>query len=705
MTHLTNFLYITLTNNLKTVFGSFPGVILDTVGYYTANPGHDDIFHPVLLSDITYTITYISNDNTSSTNIPTHIGKYDIRVDASLSPNPLGGLIPMNGYFTSKWDPSDLNNSDIGIVNTYKSLSIDKGIASITLNAETFTYNGLSPTATIVTDPPNLDCIVTYNGSLIAPTSPGSYQVSATVIDQNYKSPTPVIATHNIVMDTGAMASQLNFKTGLLTPEGKASLKDPSGFITDTLLYRLDVPQINAISTIASIADCAVSLPEKLMIAVTAKALSLLLAYVPGLGIANLIKQIIDMIEEAEAIIALIQDIRNNPLSFLDGVLEGAGVYASINDQIHALEQQFPNIPGIAEILKDIDNVCNKQDYSIFGLPSPGRIKSDPTLQPKTVAPTPMPTFNPVSNNAKTAYDAFLERLNGAIAKDIPKMTDLKKLEDEGDTTKPFSNYITMITAVTTLIYSFHDDIKITTDSSKDKILQQKSIDNGIMMEKSHPEWQGELLKDFLTRCIRGKLEIVKNTDVIRAYFMKNVLQPPGGIQNTGCTLYGPGKQTPGGWDASTTSENASGQQGLPPYIGTRDGDPGAYQLPLRSDFTIASTRWPGGSIIALTNPDGTPYNPSGKNVAGQYTVVDVGAFKNGVSVGGTGSGSDTYHHPDIFTTDPTPYGGPYGNSALNKVKASVVSIGTNVTNPKYIAAHKLYASESTTTNGATNNA
>jgi len=684
MIHLPNFLYITLTDNLKTTFGSFPGVVLNTVGYYTDNSGLDDIYHPVSLLSITYTVTYISNDNTSSTTIPTNIGKYDIRVEASLSPNPLGGTSPMVGYFTSKWDPSDVKRSDVGIVNTSKSLSIDKGIATITLNDETFIYNGLSPVATIITNPPNLDCIVTYNGSLIAPSDPGTYQVSVMVVDQNYKSTTPVIVTHTIAMDTGAIAEQLNFKTGLLTPEGKASLKDPSGFITETLLYRLDVPQISAISTIASISDCAKSLPEKLMEAVAAKALSLLLAYIPGLGISNLISQIVNMIEEAEAIIVSIQDIRSNPLSFLDAVLASSGVYANINDQIHALEKQFPNIPGITEILKYINNVCNKQDYGVFGLPSPGRIKSNPTLQPKIVTPTPMPIFNPASNNVKNSYDTFLEGLRGAVAKDTPKMTELKKIEEGGDITKPFSNYMVMITAVTTLIYSYHDDIKITTDSSKDAILQQKYIDNALRIEKSHGEWSAELMMDFNRRITRGKLEIGKNTNVIRAYFMKNVLVPTRGVENVGCTTYGPASDDP-----TTAAELRSGKVQLE---GTRDGDRGAYGI-LRDGLTIASTRWPGGSVIALKNPDGTPYNPAGKTTSGQYTVTDTGAYT------GTGTGSNTYHHPDIFTTNHRLYPSP----GIDKVQAFVVSLGTQI-NSNYKSAHKLYASEATATNGATTN-
>ena len=52
----------------------------------------------------------------------------------------------------------------------------------------------------------------------------------------------------------------------------------------------------------------------------------------------------------------------------------------------------------------------------------------------------------------------------------------------------------------------------------------------------------------------------------------------------------------------------------------------GAYGRKLVPHYSVASTRYPGGSILKATNQDGTPYNPSGKNADGIYRVDDTGS-------------------------------------------------------------------------------
>jgi len=675
--HKTDRLYIT-TKNLKKNFGDASiGDIVNNIGYYTNN-GITETFHSVIATPI---ITYTYMDGSIS-NSPSAVGKYDIHITASISPDPRTPLIPassMAGYFTSKYDSTDVNVGDLYIIDTSKSLVIDMGIATITLTNDTHTYDGLSPTASYITTPPGLDCHITYDGSLIAPSDAGSsFTVSAIVSDPNYKVLIPVTAQHNIVMDTAAMAQSFNTKSGLLSPEGQASLKDPSGFITATLLTRLDVPQINAMSTIASLKDCAKSLPEKLIIAVATKAITLILNNIPGLGVANHIKQIVEMLEEAQAIMKLLQDIRNNPLGFLDEVLAVTGVYDNINDQIHALESKFPAIPGgVANVLKNIDDICNLQDYSILGLPSPGRLKSDPTQIPTAGIPTPMPTFDPTSNNAKMDYDAFLDGLKEATAQDGPKIKDLKLLTDP----TPLSNYVSMMTSVSLLINSYHDDIKVTTDNTKDNVLLKKMIGNILRTNEENPAWDTETKLEFIERTKRGMTEIKNNTDVIRAYFMKNTLVPPGGVNSKGATTYSgpsrdfttyldifPSERSP----TDTAYWQSKGYDTNKPWNSTlhaSDAYSGAYGS-IVSDQTIASCRWPGDSVIALKNPDGSPYNPIGKNPSGTYTVKD------------TGNAKLTYARPDIYTDTPELYHG------LEGVEAFVISLGTKK-NSQYTLAQQ----------------
>jgi hypothetical protein len=60
-----------------------------------------------------------------------------------------------------------------------------------------------------------------------------------------------------------------------------------------------------------------------------------------------------------------------------------------------------------------------------------------------------------------------------------------------------------------------------------------------------------------------------------------------------------------------------------------------------------------------MRNPDGTAYDPTGKNPSGQYTVMD------------TGNAQLTYKKPDIYTTTPNMY------TNTGSVQVYLVSKGT----------------------------
>jgi len=65
-------------------------------------------------------------------------------------------------------------------------LVIEKATATINLGDLTRTYNGGPKVVNPTTVPAGLKVIVTYNGSLNAPSLPGSYAVVGTVSDVNY---------------------------------------------------------------------------------------------------------------------------------------------------------------------------------------------------------------------------------------------------------------------------------------------------------------------------------------------------------------------------------------------------------------------------------------------------------------------------------------------------------------------------------------
>ncbi|MBX3737952.1 MAG: immunoglobulin domain-containing protein [Candidatus Didemnitutus sp.] len=73
-------------------------------------------------------------------------------------------------------------------------LTIDPAPASITLGDLTATYSGATHAASVTTSPAGLSTVITYNGSVTAPTNAGSYAVVATLADANYTA-APVTGT------------------------------------------------------------------------------------------------------------------------------------------------------------------------------------------------------------------------------------------------------------------------------------------------------------------------------------------------------------------------------------------------------------------------------------------------------------------------------------------------------------------------------
>ncbi len=109
---------------------------------------------------------------------------YNIPADSSgfgLINNPLAV-----GDYTLKADYAG-NNIYAGssaVVN----LTVKKAGATITLSDLLQTYNGSPKSATVTKNPTNLSGVsVTYNGSTTAPTNAGSYEVVATLVNDNYK--------------------------------------------------------------------------------------------------------------------------------------------------------------------------------------------------------------------------------------------------------------------------------------------------------------------------------------------------------------------------------------------------------------------------------------------------------------------------------------------------------------------------------------
>ena len=120
----------------------------------------------------------------------------------------------------------------------------------------------------------------------------------------------------------------------------------------------------------------------------------------------------------------------------------------------------------------------------------------------------------------------------------------------------------------------------------------------------------------------------------------------------------------------------AAGGKAKPGVLHLADAYRGCYG-PLIMGKTIGSCRWPGGTVIKFTRQDGSPFNPTGINAEGVYTVTDYGAPKKNFTA------------VDFFTDNEKPFLKGAQSELLN---ASVITMGSK-TGPNYHRAHKLAAS------------
>jgi 3D (Asp-Asp-Asp) domain-containing protein len=114
-----------------------------------------------------------------------------------------------------------------------------------------------------------------------------------------------------------------------------------------------------------------------------------------------------------------------------------------------------------------------------------------------------------------------------------------------------------------------------------------------------------------------------------------------------------------------------------PGTLNLADTVTGAYGYRLVAGFSASSTKYPGGSKLKLTNPDGSIYDPAGINKTGVVTVHD------------TGNAELTYNKLDIFVG--RDHVADYKQSDMENVKITVISLGSQI-NSRYKQAQKLFA-------------
>jgi hypothetical protein len=399
-----------------------------------------------------------------------------------------------------------------GLRNTYKFLIIDPCPVEIIFTDTELGYTGNTLSPEYITNPQLLDPTdshapgniplrLMYSGDkvvapLASPSEIGTYTVTATALDFNYVgSETTSFVIRNLTnIEAAENAAIYQEKTDLFQNvtsgangsgnvnnfEGSNTYTSTSGvssgsslinssyasssnkmtkdeFIETGVLTILEKADIEGFGTIKTLAECAQSLPQRLMMFAAAKIAAFVLSYIPGLGIIKLLTSIMELIEMVKKIMALIEFVKENPWAALNMVLENSGAYDALgklaNEQIAAIQESFPGMTGdVGQFVKDVANglvdICNL-DMSL--------IKADNTKVPEAVVGfIPATSRQPVE--AKGKYDLFQFNLRDALNKDSDK---LKKMSDEGDIVG-VQEYVSMLTAVHELAYNYHDRIAST---------------------------------------------------------------------------------------------------------------------------------------------------------------------------------------------------------------------------------------------------
>jgi hypothetical protein len=579
-------------------------------------------------SDIGQPAAYIPDPNDDIINYNS-AKKYATRYSSGVNPNPFV-IGPGTDFFGRPI--TELKNGGVAMHDPTKAIIIAKKPASITLGNLTKSENGKYERVSVTTNPSNLACRVTYDGKLDPPILEGTYQILAEITDRNHTG--SATATMTIGPKGDAELSDKESKYAALDSE-----TSKSEFISDSLLGSLDLGQVEALGKLKSLADCAKSLPDKLMESLKNQAIAKAMEYADGFGILNLVKTATGVLDQVKGVSDTITKIKENPQGLIDSVIKASGAPA----EIAKLKAKFPTA--------DIDGLLAKGAAICDSL---GKIVADPTKTAKPVVKFTPPQIS-FDSDRKGNYDNFLFQLRDGLAKDSTKIDFLSKNNPAG-----VGEYISMISAINEIAHKHHDIIAKTAGISGVGGAISSDVEAEIAR---HPEWSPETIAEFRKRAATASGQLEKNTDTIQAYQQRSV-PVTGGQISTGVTVYsGPDKdyttyfdikpsqrppEVTAYWrsqgkdlEAQEAKLNARGiKTGTLNYS---DAFNGAYGK-LQSDFTCASTRFKGGSVLALKNPDGTPYNPTGKNVQGLYTVTD------------TGNAKLTYNKVDIFTSTPEVY-------------------------------------------------
>lgn len=282
------------------------------------------------------------------------------------------------------------------------------------------------------------------------------------------------------------------------------SILEVQGTYDQTMLEVFDVSEVKAVQQVTQLAECAKNIPAALVTIAIKKGLTYL-SSIPITGTALDIVQIITILQriykQYQTLMQLIEMLKDPETLLMmlanAKILEGQ----SLLDKIDEIKSKFPGVPGLDGVLNDLNalDLCNAELSldSILG----GAKKLPLTEIPKAVKSLRSEFKGVVTDNldrlAKGDYNALLFKIREGTVKDDEY---LEKLRKDGDT-NALNQYNEMLTLVNVLAYSYHDDIKKTSDSTQYANLRTKYQQNvATELEKNGNNWNAEIVNDFKNR-------------------------------------------------------------------------------------------------------------------------------------------------------------------------------------------------------------
>jgi hypothetical protein len=440
----------------------------------------------------------------------------------------------------------------------------------------------------------------------------------------------------------------------------------------------------------ANLVDCIMNLEDRIMAKAQEKSMQLLMNNSTAKNVVSAIGQVQAYASTLQEVVNIAKNIKQKDLLTEIAIAKGLQGLAKVSKVQEILTKFGGVVNNITEMINNLDvlDICSAPNYTVNGAILSNGISS-PAIIPTASPPTyPGATVNSNLTDIKDDYDSLMFEIKNYTGKDTSKTSD--------------NSYVSMITSVNTIALAYHDKLMKSTSNVDDARFASEFKKSAEIEFNTHSsQWNEEIKTDYNNRCNNIGLVFDRSGDIVRAYAMRNQMGPvTGSMISTGVTYYSgpagdyttfldikPSQRPPeltAYWQSKgynipsgNTYTNSAGKTFRTGTLNYEDASKGPFGDRLISDFSCASTRVPIGSVLALKNPDGTPYNPSGKNPSGVYTVHDTGNIEL------------TYKKVDIYTDTPS----AYTKSNMAAVQVFLVSRGSKQA-PQYVRAQQRYGGQ-----------